>query len=158
MLWALRKKSPGIIRQAQGDYIRSLKANHPTLFQDVDNWFKSLQVENSLPLPAEHITEAGHHRIEIRKYWTFSLEQLPALHESAQWTGLKTIAVVERIRHLRTKTTHEIQYYLSSLPSNSSNIARAIRSSLGQRKFLALGARCYCERRCVPSSLPSCPS
>lgn len=67
---AQKKKSPHI-QQGKGDYILSLKANHPTLFQDVNTWFKSLQIENTLPLPVEHITTAGHHRIEIRKYWTF---------------------------------------------------------------------------------------
>ena len=36
-----------------------------------------------------------------------------------------------RIRHLRTKTTHEIQFYLSSLSSNSSQIPRAIRQHWG---------------------------
>ena len=30
------------------------QANHPTLFQDVNTWFKSLQIENTLPLPVEH--------------------------------------------------------------------------------------------------------
>jgi predicted transposase YbfD/YdcC len=131
-----QKKIAAHIQQGKGDYILSLKANHPTLFQDVDTWFKSLQIENTLPLPVEHTTSAGHHRIEIRKYWTFSLEQLPPLHESAEWAGLKTIVVVERLRHLRTKTTHEIQFYLSSLPSNSSNIARAIRQHWGLENSL----------------------
>jgi predicted transposase YbfD/YdcC len=56
---------------------------------------------------------------------------LPPLHDSAQWAGLQTIVVVERLRHLRTKTTHEIQFYLSSLPSNSYNIAKAIRQHWG---------------------------
>ena len=125
-----QKKNATYIQQDKGDYILSLKANDPTLFQDVNTWFKSLQIEHTLPLPVEHTT-TGQRGIEIRKYWTFSLEELPPLHESAQWAGLKTIVVVERLRHLRTQTTHEIQFYLSSLPSNSSNIARAIRQHWG---------------------------
>jgi predicted transposase YbfD/YdcC len=122
-----QKKIADKIYQANGDYILSLKANHPTLFQDVKTWFESQQTASLLPLPLEHTTEAGHHRIEIRKYWAFSLSQLPPLHESSQWSGFQTIVAVERIRHLRTKTTHEIQFYLSSLSSNSSQIPRAIR-------------------------------
>jgi predicted transposase YbfD/YdcC len=119
------------IYQAKGDYILSLKANHPTLFQDVNTWFNSQKTTSILPLPLEHTTEAGHHRIEIRKYWAFSLSQLPPLHESSQWAGFQTVVAVERIRHLRTKTTHEIQFYLSSLSSNSSQINRAIRQHWG---------------------------
>jgi predicted transposase YbfD/YdcC len=126
-----QKKIADQIHQAGGNYILSLKANHPTLFNDVNTWFNSLQIANTLPLPIEHTTEAGHHRIEIRKYWAFPLSQLPPLHESSQWAGFQTIIAVERLRSLRTKTTHEIQFYLSSLSSNSSQIPRAIRQHWG---------------------------
>jgi predicted transposase YbfD/YdcC len=126
-----QKKIADKIYQGNGDYILSLKANHPTLFQDVNTWFNSQQTASLLPSPLEHTTEAGHHRIEIRKYWAFSLSQLPSLYESSQWAGFQTVVAVERIRHLRTKTTHEIQFYLSSLSSNSSQISRAIRQHWG---------------------------
>jgi predicted transposase YbfD/YdcC len=108
-----QKKIADKIYQGNGDYILSLKANHPTLFQDVNTWFNSQQTASLLPSPLEHTTEAGHHRIEIRKYWAFSLSQLPSLYESSQWAGFQTVVAVERIRHLRTKTTHEIQFYHS---------------------------------------------
>ena len=49
-----QKKIAAHIQQGKGDYILSLKANHLTLFQDVNTWFKSLQIENTLPLPVEH--------------------------------------------------------------------------------------------------------
>jgi predicted transposase YbfD/YdcC len=126
-----QKKIADKIYQANGDYILSLTANHPTLFQDVKAWFNSQQTANILPLPLEYTTEAGHHRIEIRKYWAFSLSQLPPLHESSQWSGFQTVIAVERIRHLRTKTTHEIQFYLSSLSNDSPQIPRAIRQHCG---------------------------
>ena len=140
-----QKKIAAKIHQANGDYILFLKANHPTLFQDVNTWFDSQQTANILPLPIKHTTEAGHHRIEVRKrafrgklppktsrkYWAFSLSQLPPLHESTQWAGFQTVIAVERIRHLRTKTTQEIQFYLSSLSSRSSQIPRAIRQHWG---------------------------
>jgi predicted transposase YbfD/YdcC len=131
-----QKKIADKIYHANGDYILSLKANHPTLFQDVKAWFGSQQTANILPLPLEHTTEAGHHRIEIRKYWAFSLSQLPPLHESSQWAGFETVIAVERIRHLRTKTTYEIQFYLSSLSSDSSQIPRAIRQHWGVENSL----------------------
>jgi len=52
--------------------------------------------------------------------WTFSLDPL---HQAEEWLGLQTIVIVERTRHLWNKTTHEIQFYLSSLPSESPRIA-----------------------------------
>jgi UbiD family decarboxylase len=110
-----QKKIAAKINKQKGDYILSLKVNHPTLFNEVSDWFESLQSENTLPPPLEHTTEAGHHRIEIRKYWTFSLDQLPVLYQPDEWAGLQSIVVVERTRHLWKETTHEIQFYLSSL-------------------------------------------
>ena len=87
--------------------------------------------QDTLPMPSEHATEAGHHRTEIRKVWTFSLDQLPPLHQAEEWIGLQTVVIVERTRHLWNKTTHEIQFYLSSLPSESPKIASAIRQHWG---------------------------
>jgi len=52
------------------------------------------------------------------------------LHQAEEWLGLQTIVIVERTRHLWNKTTHEIQFYLSSLPSESPRIA-AIRQHWG---------------------------
>lgn len=126
-----QKKIAAKIKEQKSDYILSLKANHPTLFKEVSDWFESLHSENTLPPPLEHTTEAGHYRNEIRKYWTFSLDQLPVLYQSDEWAGLQSIVVVERTRHLRKETTHEIQFYLSSLPGDSPYSARAIRQHWG---------------------------
>jgi len=119
------------IQQAHADYILSLKANHPTLFAQVDTWFKTARMTATLPTPTEHKTEAGHHRIETRTIWTIPLHSLPSLHEASEWIGLQTIVIVERTRRLWNKTTHEIQFYLSSLPSDSPRIAAAIRQHWG---------------------------
>ncbi len=119
------------IHTAHADYILSLKANHPTLFQQVDRWLNKSRAEGTLPAPSEHTTEAGHHRTESRKVWTLSIDLFPALYQADEWAGLQTIVVVERTRHLWNKTTHEIQFYLSSLPPQSSRIAAAIRQHWG---------------------------
>ena len=119
------------IQQAQADYILCLKANHPTLFQQVEDFFKTARAEGNLPMPSEHTTEAGHHRTEIRKVWTLSLDQLPPLYQAEEWVGLQTIVIVERTRYLWNQTTHEIQFYLSSLPADSPRIAAAIRQHWG---------------------------
>ncbi len=124
------------IHTARADYILSLKANHPTLFAQVQSEFQTARQKGTLPPPVEHNSEAGHHRIEIRKIWSFSLSQLPPLHEAQEWVGWKTIVVVERTRHLWNKTTHEIQFYLSSLPADSPRIAAAIRQHWGVENAL----------------------
>jgi predicted transposase YbfD/YdcC len=119
------------IQQARADYIICLKANHPTLFEQVESFFKTARDEDTLPRPSAHTTEAGHHRLEIRQVWTIPLNHLPPLYQAQEWAGLQTIVIVERTRHLWNQTTHEIQFYLSSLPSDSPRIAPAIRQHWG---------------------------
>lgn len=119
------------IRTAHADYILSLKANHPTLFQQVHSFFQTARDQATLPRPSEWKVEAGHHRTEIRKVWIFPLAQLPPLHEADQWSGLQSIVVVERVRHLWNRTTHELQVYLSSLAPENPRIAAAIRAHWG---------------------------
>jgi len=69
--------------QRKADYILCLKANHPTLFQQIDTWFETARAEGTLPIPSEHTAEAGHHRTEIRKVWTFSTHC--PLHQAEEW-------------------------------------------------------------------------
>ena len=119
------------IHTAQADYILSLKANHPTLFQQVDLWFQTSLKQDILPPPSTHTTVAGHHRIESRKVWAISLEQLPPLYQAETWLGLQSVVIVERTRQLWNKSTHEIQFYLSSLSAPNPRITSAIRQHWG---------------------------
>lgn len=135
------------IYTAKADYILSLKANHPTLFQDVDTWFETARAAATLPTPTEHTLEAGHHRTEIRQVWTLSLNQFSSLHQAEEWVGLQTIVVVERTRRLWNQNTHEIQFYLSSLSAESPRIAAAIRQHWGIENSLHSFAGCHLQRR-----------
>ncbi|MGI0490926.1 ISAs1 family transposase, partial [Alkalinema pantanalense CENA528] len=119
------------IYTAGADYILSLKSNHPTLFQQVNGWFQATQADNALPTPLSCVTETGHHRIDTRTVWTIPVQQLTALHQADEWAGLQTIVVVERTRRLWNKTTHEVQFYLTSLPHQNPQIASAIRQHWG---------------------------
>jgi predicted transposase YbfD/YdcC len=65
------------------DYILSLKDNHPTLHQQVKNWFEiaqSLDFEG-VDVSISQRVEKGHHRIENRTAYTVPISQLPALYE-----------------------------------------------------------------------------
>jgi len=66
MRWGPKYCSSDHARSA--DYILSLKSNHPTLFQQVEQWFQQMQADASTP--REHTTESGHHRIDTRTVWT----------------------------------------------------------------------------------------
>ena len=71
--------------------------------------------------------EKGHHRTEKRYVWAVPLEAFGGLYQQNQWSGLPTIVIIERIRHLWNKTTREVQFYLTSLPADAQVLGRAIR-------------------------------
>jgi len=48
MPWA-PKTIAAQIQRAQADYILCLKANHPTLFQQIDTWFETARAEGTYP-------------------------------------------------------------------------------------------------------------
>ena len=109
------------IIEGDSDYILSLKDNHPTLHQQVKNWF-----ETSLSLGFKGVdvninqrVEKGHHRIENRQVYTVPVSQIPALHEQDDWVGLKTVVMVVRSIQHWNKTTNEVQFYISSLASDA---------------------------------------
>jgi predicted transposase YbfD/YdcC len=121
------------IRQKKADYVLCLKANHPTLFNQVKQWFKTARENGFCGVELNHYrkVEKGHHRIEKRQVWAIPVSAFGGLYQQQQWYGLKTIVVVERIRHLWNKTTKEVQFYLSSLPTDAQLNGNAIRKHWG---------------------------
>lgn len=115
------------------DYVLCLKANHPTLWRQVDAWFEQALSTEFVGIEHTHDqrVEAGHHRREHRQVWAVPLSQMGPLHEIGQWQGLQTIVFVKRVRHLWNKTTQEVMYYLSSLPADAVRLARVIRAHWG---------------------------
>ncbi len=117
------------IIEADADYVLSLKDNHPTLHQQVKNWFEtSLSLDfKGVDVNISQRVEKGHHRIENRKVYTVPISQLPALHEQDDCLGLKPVVMVVRSIQHWNKTTKEVQFYISSLPSDANKIGSAIR-------------------------------
>ena len=115
------------------DYVLCLKANHPTLWNQVRVWFEQAQQNRFEGIEHRYDgrVEAGHHRRETRKVWAVPLSAMGDLHQITQWAGLKTIVMVSRVRRLWNKTTREVMFYLSSLPCDAVLIARAIRAHWG---------------------------
>ena len=122
-----------LIRAQKADYVLALKTNHPTLHQEVKNWFDKARTLNFEGITVSHDRriEKGHHRIEKRLVWAVPLSEFGGLYKQGQWSGLQTIVMVERTRHLWNKVTHEVQFYLSSLPADAQNLGNAIRTHWG---------------------------
>lgn len=121
------------IRHKQADYVLALKGNHPTLYAQVKNWFEMAQTHHfeGIQVSYDQRLEKGHHRLEKRQVWAVPLEAFGGLYQQEQWLGLKTIVMVERVRHLWNKMTRQVQFYLTSLPADAQRLGRAIRQHWG---------------------------
>lgn len=117
----------------QGDYVLCLKANHPTLYQQVKDLFEQALVTDfeGYEVSHDHRVETGHARREVRQVWVLPVSQLGGLYQQSQWASLQSIVMVYRKRYLGHQQTEETQFFLTSLPSDAQNIGRAIRLHWG---------------------------
>jgi len=105
------------IHTAGADYILSLKSNHPTLFQQVEQWFQQMQADAPYP-PHVNTPLSLDITASTRTVWTLSVDCLLPSIKQTRGQDCKVV-IVERTRRLWNKTTHEVQFYLSSLPPHS---------------------------------------
>jgi len=116
-----------IIEQG-ADYVLALKGNQGGLFEDVQWLFE--QAINTDFVDVDHdfcqSIDKGHGRLEIRRCWTLS--NLDYLTQLPLWASLQTIALVQSERRINGKVSTENRYYISSLPSNATVIAEAVRT------------------------------
>lgn len=118
----------------KGDYILALKGNHPTLHQQVQEHFAQARQQGfeGLEVAEDHRVEGGHGRREVRHVWVLPLPSLGGLYQQEEWSGLQSVVMVYRRRHLGDGTmSEETQFFLSSLPPDAQRIGRAIRLHWG---------------------------
>jgi predicted transposase YbfD/YdcC len=136
------------ILQQGGDYLFALKDNHPWLCEDVAAYFHWTQARvakgaNPKELYASQFskTDYGHGRREIRRCWCVAADNGDFPEALSQWSGLRSIIMVERERaesHTTPETgtmwdepSREISYYVSSLEPDAKRIAGAVRDHWG---------------------------
>lgn len=119
------------IIEQRGDYVLALKANQKNLHEDVRQLFQLARQQNWKDIEHQfyQTINKGHGRIEIRRYWT--MEQTEYLWGAEQWSGLKSIGLVESERRINNHTTLEHRYYLLSIQSDAQLFAQAVRSHWG---------------------------
>ena len=106
------------IIEKKGDYVLALKANHPSLYNLVQQWFETAQADNFYCVDVSYAKriETGHHCREIREVWTVAVTAIAQFYQPKIWAGLQSLVMVVPVRHLWNKTTREVQFYLTSLP------------------------------------------
>jgi predicted transposase YbfD/YdcC len=122
-----QKENTHLIRTAKADYILALKGNQPNLRDEVENYFQQAAEAGTEYAPLEEYVkeEKGHGRLELRKlYATDDIDWLP---QKEAWKDLRSIVKLETVRWANGKRSHEIRYYLTSLPPDAEKLARMIR-------------------------------
>ena len=126
-----QKKIAEKIKGKGADYMISLKGNQGHLHQEVQAYFHKTHRDDPALIQAgqTETTEADHGRIEVRRYHQLAITDW--VSEARQWQGAKSVVEVVRERHIGETLTTETQYYLSSLPVEPQQAAKAIRSHWG---------------------------
>ena len=118
------------IREANADYILSVKENQGHLFEDISTLFAVDQAQNFKYAAFEYkkTVSKGHGRIEVRECWsTSNPEYLKLIRGLENWTGLQTIIMVVCTRIIGGQESKYVRYYISSLLSNAERILQAVR-------------------------------
>jgi predicted transposase YbfD/YdcC len=118
------------IREANADYILSVKENQVHLFEDIATLFAVDQAQNFKYASLEYkkTVNKGHGRIEVRECWsTSNPEYLQLIRGLENWAGLQSIAMVVCTRIIDSKESKDVRYYISSLLSNAEQILQAVR-------------------------------
>lgn len=121
-----QKEIAAAIVDKQGDYVLSLKDNHPTLRAEVEALFEEDRRKRTPTADAICEMSKGHGRTETR--WVRTLTAPTALFERAEWKGIKSLACVSSVRIVDGERSEERRLYISSLESNALEIAAKIRN------------------------------
>ena len=105
----------------EGDYVITLKKNHPSLYARVEELFKQAirQGFSGFTHTAYSTNkESNHGRSEIRHHLMLSdIKEL--IDPDNEWEKLHSIGLIEFVRIVKGKTTIETRYYISSLPNDA---------------------------------------
>jgi predicted transposase YbfD/YdcC len=118
------------IREAEADYVLSVKENQGHLYEDISVLFAVDQAQNFKYASFEYAqtTHKDHGRIELRECWsTSNPDYLNLIRGRQNWMGLRSIAMLVCTRILDGKETSRIRFYISSLPSHAEQILHVVR-------------------------------
>jgi predicted transposase YbfD/YdcC len=100
-----------------GDYVLNLKANQPSLYEDVHMYLEDGIAHGFRGVHDTWETvEKGHGRLEIRRVWTSG--EVAWLQTRHDWPALRSVTAVERERQLPDRCERERHYFLSSPPGH----------------------------------------
>lgn len=114
-----------------GDYVLALKGNQGNFHKAVASYVDG-QLETDfqgIGARRHETRETGHGREEHRIYVQFPVPE--KLTGAREWKGLKTIGVAMLTTVSNGKETHDVRYFISSLPVGVKEFARAVHGHWG---------------------------
>lgn len=120
------------IREKEADYLLPVKANQPTLQNDVIGCFDKAQSKQwrGVQHTIHRTVDGGHGRVETRTCWAMPLPKAMA-DQAERWKDLRSIAMIEAVREVNGESTLERRYYITSLPAEATVILGAARAHWG---------------------------
>jgi predicted transposase YbfD/YdcC len=116
-----------IQEEKKADYVIALKKNQPNLYNEVEHFFKVAEKSDFFSSDTFESVEKGHGRIECRT--CVCLDVANHLdHIGSGFTGLKTVAKIHSTREIKSKSEEQTRYFISSLPCDAKQIAKAVRA------------------------------
>jgi predicted transposase YbfD/YdcC len=114
-----------------GDYVLGLKGNQSTMQEAVEDFFSAAQADNFAAVKHDFHKELDkdHGRLQIRRYWI--TEDLRTLPSTEQWSGLRSIGMVERVCIIGDTQTSERRFFLNSIEADARRFAHAVRGHWG---------------------------
>jgi predicted transposase YbfD/YdcC len=100
------------LTKAEATYTIGVKANQKSFYRDSVATFATLADHPSADTQTYETTEKNHGRLEIRRH--VLMTDLSQLTTGDCWTGITSIGMVERERHIGSKVERETQYYIHS--------------------------------------------
>lgn len=126
-----QKEIAKVITDQEADYVLALKENHPTLSEDVTQFFDEAKATEFAEITHEYYetVDGDHGRIETRRYWITS--DIESLGAKTSWAKLQSIGMVESCREVGEKVQIETRYFLTSLPAQGVRFSQAVRQHWG---------------------------
>ena len=111
------------IRKKGADYVLALKGNQGNLHEDVKLYFDDAEFLQKCDYGKT--VEKARGGIETREYW--QTDDVDWLVQKKDWVGLSSIAMTRNTVLKNDKKTTDTRFFISSLPLDVNEVARAIR-------------------------------
>ena len=119
-----------------GDYVLGLKGNQSTLHEEVEEFFATASAGEFAGVGHDYAeeTDKDHGRLEVRRYWV--TEELSTLSDTARWSALRSIGMVERECWIKDRHILEQRLFINSIPADAKRFAHAVHGHWGVENSL----------------------